>query len=79
MDAKPWLETRHYLRTRNKFENGGMLMVMDSLDKFASDYNDIMAIGRRFAELGNIVHVLGIIHFKNPDYQKYCGLLVGTE
>ena len=79
MDAKPWLETRHYLRTRNKFENGGMLMVMDSLDKFASDYNDIMAIGRRFAELGNIVHVLGIIHFKNPDYSKYFGPLIGTD
>ena len=53
--------------------------MMDGLDKDASDYNDIMAIGRRFAELGNEVQVLGNIHFKNPDYDKYYGPLRGTE
>ena len=54
-------------------------MVMDGLDKDASDYNDIMAIGRKFAELGDIVQVLGKIHFKNPDYDKYFSSLIGTE
>lgn len=52
---------------------------MEGLDKNASDYNDIMSIGRWFAELGNVVQVLGNIHFKNPDYGKYFGSLVGTE
>ena len=79
MEAKPKIETRHQLRTRNKFENGGLLMVMDSLDKYASDYNDIMAIGRKFAEMGKEVQILGNIHFKNPDYDYYFSPLIGTE
>ena len=79
MDARPRIETRHRLRTRNKFDNGGVLWVMDGLDKEASDYNDIMAIGRWFAESGNVVQLLGIIHYKNPDYNKYFGPLLGTE
>lgn len=79
MDARPRIETRHRLRTRNKFDNGGVLWMMDGLDKEASDYNDIMAIGRWFAEAGNVVQVLGIIHYKNPDYNKYFGPLLGTE
>ena len=79
MDAKPRLETHHRLRTRNKFDNGGILLVMDGLDKEASDYNDIMAIGRWFAQSGHVVQVLGIIHYKNPDYNKYFCPLLGTE
>lgn len=79
MDARPRIETRHRLRTRNKLDNGGALWVMDGLDKEASDCNDIMAIGRWFAEAGNVVQVLGIIHYKNPDYNKYFGPLLGTE
>ena len=78
MDAKSRIESRHCLRTLKRFGNGGLLLVMDSLDKDAGDYNDIMAIGRRFAELGNEVQVLGNIHFKNPDYDKYFGSLHGT-
>ena len=79
MDAKPRIEQRYRIRIRNKFESGGVLYVMDGLDKDASDYNDIMAIGRRFAELGNLVQVLDNIHFKNQDYEKYFGSLIGTE
>lgn len=79
MDAKPRIESQHHLQIRNRFENGGVLFVMDGLDKDSSDYNDIMVIGRRFAELGNMVQVLGNIHFKNLDYDEYFGLLVGTE
>ena len=79
MDAKPRIEQRYRIRIRNKFESGGVLYVMDGLDKDASDYNDIMAIGRRFAELGNMVQVLGNIHFKNQDYKKFFGLLIGSE
>ena len=79
MDAAPKKEPSFHLRVRNKFENGGSLSVMNGLDKRASDYNDLLAIGRCFAELGEEVQILGSIHFKNPDYQKYFGLLVGTE
>ena len=79
MDAKPRIEQRYRIRIRNKFESGGVLYVMDGLDKDASDYNDIVAIGRRFAELGNLVQVLGNIHFKNQDYEKYFGSLIGSE
>lgn len=79
MDGKPRIELQHHLRTRNKFENGGLLSVMDGLDKCASDYNDIIAIGRKFAEFGNVVQVLGKIHFKHSDYIKYFAPLVGTE
>ena len=79
MDAQPRIEQRYRIRIRNKFESGGVLYVMDGLDKDASDYNDIMAIGRRFAELGNMVQILGNIHFKNQDYKKYFGPLIGTD
>lgn len=54
-------------------------MVMSGLDKSTSDYNDIMVIARKFAELGNVVQVLGTIHFKHPDYCKLFAPLVGTE
>ena len=79
MDAKSRIEPQHCLRTLKRFGNGGLLLVMDGLDKDASDYNDIIAIGRRFAELGNEVQILGNIHFKSSDYDKYFGLLRGTE
>lgn len=79
MDAKPRIEPRHHLRIRNKFENGGALYVMEGLNREASDYNDIVAIGRWFAEQGRLVQVLGVIHYKNPDYDKYFGPLLGTE
>lgn len=78
MKAKSRIEKRYHLRIRNEFDNGGRLYVMDGLDKGASDYNDLIAIGRWFAELGNTVQVLDTIHFKNSDYDKYYGLLTGT-
>lgn len=71
MDAKHKIERQYYLQIKKRFENGGVLSVMNGLDKKASDYNDIMVIGRKFAEMGNDVQVLGTIHFKNPYYQKY--------
>lgn len=79
MNAKPRKEPRYHLRIRNRFENGGQLYVMDGIDRGASDYNDIMSIARWFAQSGNVVQVLGVIHYKNPDYEKYFGILVGTE
>lgn len=79
MDAKSRTEHRYRLRIRNRFDNGGFLYVMEGLDKEASDFNDIMAIGRRFAESGKTVQILGVIHYKNLDYHKYFGPLVGTQ
>lgn len=79
MNDAPRKEPSYHLRVRNKFENGGLLAVMVGLNRTASDYSDLLAIGRWFAEHGGNVQILGSIHFKNPDYQKYFGLLVGTE
>jgi hypothetical protein len=79
MNVKSKIKQTRQLHVRKRFENGGMLLVMNGLNKESSDYNDIMVIGRWFAEMGNNVHVLRTIHYKNPDYQKYFGPLVGSE
>lgn len=79
MDATPKKEPSYHLRVSNKFENGGLLSVMVGLDRKASDYKDVLAIARSFAEAGEVVQMLGNIHYKNPDYEKYFGLLIGTE
>lgn len=79
MEAKPNTERAYHLLMKKRFENGGILLEMSGLNKKASDYNDIMMIGRRFAEFGNVVQVLGTIHYKNSYYQKYFGPLEGTE
>lgn len=62
-----------------RLPNGGTLSIMDSLNKKSNDYNDILTIGRVFAEQGEQVQILGKIHYKNADYQKYFGGLVNTE
>lgn len=79
MKANEKPERRYHLQVRNRFDNGGSLSIMNGLDRYASDYNDIVAIGRRFAEMGHEVQVLSNIHYKNQDYDKYFGLLKGTK
>lgn len=79
MDAEPSERQNYYLRKKKRFNNGGLLSVMSGLDRKASDYNAIMEIGKRFAQMGHKVQVLGRIHYKSPFYQKYFGLLIGTD
>ncbi len=79
MEANEKSERRYHFRVRNRFDNGGSLSIMNGLDRYAGDYNDILAIGRRFAEMGHEVQVLCNIHYKNQDYDKYFGLLKGTK
>ena len=78
MNEAPKIERIYQLTVRNCFESGGVLAVMNGLNREASDYNDIMVIARKFAEMGKVVQVLNNIHYKNPDYQKYFGALWGT-
>lgn len=77
MDAKS--DRKYHLLIRNRFENGGSLSIMKEIDRSASDYKDLLAIGRQFAEMGYQVQVLCNIHYKNPDYIKFFGLLANTK
>ena len=71
-------EQSYKLIEKKRFKNGGVLSVLEPIDKQSGDYNDIITIGRLFAERGEQVQVLGKIHFKNAAYQTYFGELIGT-
>ena len=57
----------------------GKVLLMKSLDKTKSDYNDLIVIAFCFARLGHTVKVLNNVHYKDSLYKKVFGSLIGTR
>lgn len=55
-----------------KFGNGGVILIAKGIERGA-DYNDILTIGRKFAENGKIVQITPRLHYKDPRYNEIYG------
>ena len=64
---------------RKTFGNGGIIMVMNGVDKERTDYRDIITIATLFAKMDLNVRVLSPVHYKSKDYQQAFGGLIGTK
>lgn len=64
---------------RKSFKNGGVIMVMNGVDKGRTDYRDIITIAILFAKMDLIVKVLSPVHYKSKDYLQVFGGLIGTK
>ena len=61
------------------FPSGGTVSLMSGLDKTSSDYNDLISIACCFARTGKNVKVLAPVHYKDPQYRRVFGALIGTR
>lgn len=64
---------------RKTFSNGGIIMVMQGINKERADYKDIITIATLFAKMGKDVKVLSPVHFKDKEYNHFFGGLIGTK
>lgn len=61
------------------YDNGGVLMIHQDVDKNKSDYHKIVNICQQFAKDGNVVKVNPRIHFKDARYAQIYDTLIGTK
>ena len=55
------------------------MSLMTGLDKTSSDYDELISIACCFAHTGKNVKVLAPVHYKDPQYRRVFGALIGTR
>lgn len=64
---------------KNKYPNGGRLLIHPNVDKDKADYHPIVNVGQHFAKQGEEVRVTPRVHIKSPEYKQIYGSLIGTR
>ncbi len=62
-----------------EFDNGGVYIEHNIIDKTAKDYNMVKHIGLEVAKTGKEVKATPKLHFKDPEYKKVYGSLIDTK
>jgi hypothetical protein len=70
--------TQQLFNLYKEYTNGGRIEIAKGYTK-KSDYGDLLAISRYFAEKGEKVKITTDIHFKDEKYKQVFGKLNGTK
>lgn len=66
-------------KVKNKYPNGGELLIHEFADKSKADYKAIVNIAQHFAKSGEVVRITPAVHRKSEEYHKIYGSLIGTK
>ena len=61
-----------------KYENGGKVLIAETVNKKGSDYKPLLNIANLFAKEGKIVRLTPGVHFKSNEYKQIYESLTGT-
>lgn len=64
---------------KNKYNNGGELLIHPKVERNKSDYHKIVELGQFFAKQGNVVKIPPRIHYKSEEYKNIYKELIGTK
>lgn len=64
---------------KNKYKNGGKLLIHPNVDKDKGDYHPMVVIGQHFAKQGKTVKLTPRVHIKDPEYKRIYSGLLGTK
>lgn len=77
-EIKPICKANTYFSVYKEYTNGGVIQLMDGIDKSASDYKALLTIAREFAMTGKTVQITRSVHYKDELYESVFGKLKGT-
>ena len=78
-NIKHVLQRKDGFLMKNKYRNGGQLLIHEAADKAKRDYKAIVNIAQSFAKNGEVVKITPAVHFKSEEYKQIYKPLIGTK
>lgn len=76
--ALPKVDASSFVQ-KNKYANGGELMIHQQVDKTKADYKTIVNIAQHFAKAGKVVKITPSVHRKSEEYKQIYAPLIGSK